>query len=186
MVDVMKGVRTGQVSSGVAVEALQMMAQALIRLRARALEAMQARIGRKLMSRIFQFYEPQRIIELYRLVHGDTTEETVALKTDLLKPITGRGREWSNNLMFRIEPGSSLGMAKTQRRIESMRLREMQVIDDEALLDDLEYPNRKAVMARTKQKREDAANQEVAGQQQQVGAGTQFPNQGGASPAGRF
>ena len=186
MVDVMKGVRTGQVSSGVAVEALQLMAQALIRLRARALEALQARVGRKLMSRIFQFYEPAKIMEMFRMSGRDATEEAVAIKTDLLKPISGRTAEWSKNLMFRIEPGSSLGMAKTQRRVESMRLRELQVIDDEALLEDLEYPHRKAVLKRTRQKREDMANAEVAGNQPAPGAATQFPNQSGASPAGRF
>ena len=186
MVDVMKGVRTGQVSSGVAVEALQLMAQALIRLRARALEALQARVCRKLVSRIFQFYEPNKIQEMFRIAGGDTTEEAIALKTDLLKPIADRSMEWTHNLMFRIEPGSSLGMAKTQRRIESMRLKELNVIDDEALLEDLEYPNRKAVLKRVRQKREDAANAEVAGNQPAPGAATRFPNQGGSSPAGRF
>ena len=185
MVDVMKGVRTGQVSSGVAIEALQLMAQALIRLRARALEALQARVGRKLISRIFQFYSVKRIMEMYKVVHSDTTEEEIALKTSLLKPIAQRGQEWTHNLLFRIEPGSSLGMAKTQRRMESIQLRTLQVIDDDALLDDLEYPNRKAVLKRTRKKREDAANAEVQGANQPTGAGTRFPNQTGGSPAGR-
>jgi len=183
MVDVMRGVRTGQVSSGVGIESLQLMAQALVRLRSRSIEALHARVGKKLISRIFQYYEPDRIIEVLKLANRDELYTTY--ESELLKPIKERKLDWATELSFKIEPGSSLGMAKTQRRIESMRLREMQVIDDEALLNDLEYPHRDKVLKRVSQKRQDEANQEVAGQAQQGGKATQFPAQANASPAGR-
>lgn len=177
MVDVMRGIRTGQVSSGVAVESLQLMAQALIRLRSRALEAMDVRIGRKLISRIFQYYEPQTIIELLKLNEEDEMIKTYT--TDLLKPINRRGKEWMHDFMFSVEPGSSLGLAKEQRKQEAFKLRELQVIDDEALLEALEYPNRKKIISRTDKKRSDAQNEEVAGQSpaNQGGKAKQFPNQ---------
>lgn len=185
MVDVMRGVRTGQVSSGVGIESLQLMAQALIRLRSRSVEAMDARIGRKLISRIFQYYEPEKIVELLKLNRDSATIQ--AYSSELLKPINQRNMQWTNDLMFRIEPGSSLGLAKTQRRIEAFKLHQAQAIDDEALLNDLEYPNREKVLKRTEQKRQDSENLEVAARTNpQAGGKTQrFPNQAGGSPKGR-
>uniref|UniRef100_A0A6M3KIA4 Putative head to tail joining protein n=1 Tax=viral metagenome TaxID=1070528 RepID=A0A6M3KIA4_9ZZZZ len=188
MVDVMRGIRTGQVSSGVGIESLQMMAQALVRLRARALEAMHQRVGRKLVSRIFQFYEPEKIFEFLRATSADMEQDMKEVSSELLKPISSRSKTAWKDVALKIEPGSSLGLAKTQRQIQSMRLREMQVIDDQALLEDIEYPHREKVLARVKQKREDETNQEIAGQQppQGGGRGTQFPGQAGGSPKGRF
>lgn len=182
MVDVMKGVRTGQVSSGVAIEALQLMAQALIRLRARALESLQARQGKKLMSRIFQFYKPAKIIELLK-ARAPKGEIAVPLNIELLKPVEKRSLDWTQNLLFRIDPGSSLSLAKTQRKMESIQLRQMQIIDDRALLEDLEYPHREEVMKRTEAKRQDAENQEVVGQSPPSSLNKQFPNQANGSPA---
>jgi len=184
MVDVMRGIRSGQVSSGVGIESLQMMAQALIRLRARSLEAMQARIGRKLISRIFQFYSPERIFAYLGVNERQQGEQ--AISSELIKPINARKDSAWTDVAFRIEPGSSLEMAKTQKRVESMRLREMQVIDDRALLEDLEYAHREEVLKRVDDKRADEQNQEVAGQQGPGNSRTQFPNQSGASPKGRF
>jgi len=186
MVDVMRGIRTGQVSSGVGIENLQMMAQALIRLRARALEAMQERVGRKLISRIFQFYEPKRIFEVLNESMGYSQGTMETISSELLKPVSKRNKEAWTDLVFRIEPWSSLGLAKAQRRIESMKLREMQVIDDKALLDDLEYPHRNKVLKRMVEERQAAGAMppEVA---QSPGKGaTQFPVQQNASPAGRM
>lgn len=185
MVDVMRGIRTGQVSSGVGIESLQLMAQALIRLRARSIEAMQARMGRKLISRIFQFYAPEKIFELLKMNNSDLTSDAEKVKdisSELLKPISKRADDAWTELIFEIEPGSSLGLAQTQKRIESMRLRELQVIDDEALLEDLEYPDRTKVIKRVEKKRQDAANAEI---EAQGGKSGQFPNQKGASPSGR-
>ena len=185
MVDVMQGIHTGQVSSGVGIESLQLMAQALIRLRARALEALQARVGRKLMSRIFQFYGPDKIFEVLRSRQDDLTQESMrAYDSELIKPIKSRKPTSWLDVIFEIEPGSSLGLAETQRRIESMRLFELGVIDEVALLADLKYPNRDKVILRMAKNRKDAPlTQEGASAGSR---GTQFPAQAGASPKGRF
>jgi len=185
LVDVMRGIRTGQVSSGVGIESLQFMAQALIRLRARALESMQARIGRKLISRVFQFYDTERIMKFIEANERDDETPSKVYSTELIKPINERRFDAWSDVVFRIEPGSSLAIAKQQKEIRAFRLRELEVIDDRALLEDIEYPHREAVMKRVEQKRQDAANQELAAQQGQAGGG-QFPNQEGGSPAGRF
>jgi hypothetical protein len=186
MVDVMRGIRTGQVSSGVGIEALQLAAQALIRLRSRSIEAMQARIGRKLISRFFQFYGPERIFEALKARQSKYEQQIKEIESELLRPITKRKEHAWMDVVFQIEPGSSLQLAKQERKGESMNLRKMQVIDDRALLEDLEYPHREDVLKRTEMKRQDEANKEVEGQKpaSNAGASTQFPNQTGGSPAG--
>lgn len=185
MVDVMRGIRTGQVSSGVGIEALQMAAQALVRLRARNIEAMQARIGRKIISRIFQFYEPERIFEALRARQSKYEEQIKEIESELLRPVSKRKEKAWLDVVFQIEPGSSLQLVKQERKQESMNLRKMQVIDDRALLEDLDYPHREDVLKRVEMKRQDESNQEVALQQpaSHAGASTQFPNQTGGSPA---
>jgi len=187
MVDVMRGIRSGQVASGVGIEALQMAAQALVRLRARAIESMQARIGRKLVSRIFQFYEPERIFAALKARQSKYDEQIKEIESELLKPTTKRKERAWMDVVFQIEPGSSLQLVKQERKQESMELRKMQVIDDRALLEDLEYPHREEVLKRVEHKRQDEANQEVAAQNpaSHAGASTQFPNQVNASPAGK-
>jgi len=183
MVDVMRGIRTGQVSSGVGIESLQMMAQALIRLRARALETVYARVGRKLTSRIFQFYKPDKIIEVLKNRQGNKAVEAVV--SELIKPISERRKDAWTDIIFKIEPGSSLALAQTQKRAESIQLHELQIIDDEAVLDDLEYPHRNKVLERVRKKRQDDANKEVPARTGPGSQGSQFPNQTGASPAGK-
>lgn len=183
MVDVVKGIASGQISSGVGVESLQMMAQALIRLRARASEQVHARVGRKLMSRIFQFYSPERIMPMLDAQANKSADGQVEISSELLKEIGNRKKGAWKDVSFKIEPGSSLGLAKTQRRIESMQLRKMEVIDDEALLEDLEYPHRTEVLKRTKMKKQDPDDMEV--NPMMGDKKSQFPHQPGASPAGR-
>lgn len=183
MVDVMRGIRTGQVSSGVGIESLQMMAQALIRLRARALESVYARTGRKLISRIFQFYEPQKIFEMLKV--QKERESVKAVASELLKPISKRRKEAWTDIVFKIEPGSSLALAKTQKRVESMQLHKLGIIDDQAVLDDLEYPHREKVLKRVRAKRQDDANKEVPARTSPGSQNSQFPNQTGGSPEGR-
>lgn len=183
MVDVMHGIRTGQVSSGVGIESLQMMAQALIRLRARALETVYARVGRKLTSRIFQFYKPEKIIEVLKTRKSKKPIE--AIVSELIKPISQRRKDAWTDIIFKIEPGSSLALAQTQRRMESMQLHKLGIIDDEAVLDDLEYPHRTEVLERVRRKRQDEANKEIPPREGPGSQNSQFPNQTGGSPAGR-
>ena len=183
MVDVMRGVASGQVASGVGLEGLQMMAQALIRLRARSQEAMHERIGRKLISRIFQYYEPEKIFEVLKNSAKYDSESMKPIVSELLKPISKRRPEAWTDVAFAIEPGSSLGLAKSQRNIESMRLFEMKAIDDKALLGDIDYPHRNEVLKRMGEKREAENAPEVG--DGPPGAGSRFPQQANASPAGR-
>ena len=183
MVDTMRGDRTGQVSSGVGIEGLQMMAQSLIRLRARDLENVQDRIGRKLISRIFQFTPPEEILEVVKNSKDLDDQSLEAIESELLKPIAQRKKGAWTELAFNIEPGSSLGLAKQQKHMQSLQLRKMEVIDDMALLDDLEYPHRTQVLKR--KAAENAAKEKMEMEQKDGGQSSQFPNQENASPLGR-
>jgi len=183
MVDVMRGDRTGQVASGVGIESLQMMAQSLIRLRARDLENVQDRIGRKLISRIFQFTPPEEILEVVKDAKSLDDQALEAINSELLKPISERKKGAWTELAFNVEPGSSLGLAKQQKHMQSLQLRKMEVIDDQALLDDLEYPHRTDVLKR--KAKEIAAKEKLDMQKKDGGQSSQFPMQPGASPAGR-
>jgi hypothetical protein len=189
MVDVMQGNRTGQVASGVGIESLQMMAQSLIRLRARDLENVQDRIGRKLISRIFQFVPPEEILEVIKDSKNVDDQAMEAITSELLKPIAKRKKNGWTDYAFNVEPGSSLGLAKQQKHIQSLNLRKLEVIDDKALLEDLEYPHRTQVLKR--KAAENAAKEKAALQQQGPGGAPggpqsgQFPMQSGGSPVGR-
>jgi len=183
MVDVMQGNRTGQVASGVGIESLQMMAQSLIRLRARDLENVQDRIGRKLISRIFQFTPPEEILEVVRDAKNMDDQALEAIESELLKPIKDRRKGAWTELAFKIEPGSSLGIAKQQKHIQSLNLRKLEVIDDQALLDDLEYPHRTQVLKR--KMAENEAKEKLQSQAKGGPQSGQFPMQAGGSPLGR-
>ena len=67
-----------------------------------------------------------------------------------------------------------------------MRLREMKVIDDRALLEDLEYPHREEVLERVKAWKAELAEQEAEAESSAGDRTTRFPHQAGASPRGRF
>ena len=144
-------------------------------------------MSRKRKGRLFQFYEPERIFEALKARSSKYEESIKSIESELIKPVGKRQETAWMDVVFRIEPGSSLQLARQERKAQSMQLRKMQVIDDRALLEDLEYPHREEVLGRVEQKRQDAENQEVAAQQpaSHAGASTQFPNQTNASPAGR-
>ncbi len=184
MQNVMRGQSAGQISSGVGLEDLQMMAQALIRLRARDLESLQERVGRKLVSRIFQFTPPEVIMEIMRDAKDPDDQAIEAMQSELFKPIKDRKKDAWLNVAFNIEPGSSLGLIKQQKHIQSLNLRKMEVIDDKALLNDLEYPGRDRVLKRME--KSNAAKESLKGQEGQGSQGSQFPMQPGGSPAGRI
>jgi len=183
MVDVMRGDRMGQVSSGVGIDSLNMMAQSLIRLRGRDLESLQERVGRKLISRIFQFVPPEEILEVIKDAKDMDDQSLEAIESELLKPIAKRRKGAWTDVAFNIEPGSSLGIVKQQKHIQSLNLRKMEVIDDRALLSDLEYPHRDQVLKR--KAAENAAKEKLQQEQKDGGQSSQFPMQPGGSPAGR-
>jgi hypothetical protein len=182
MVEVMKGLRTGQVESGVAIESLQLMAQALIRLKARAIESLLKRVGQKLISRVFQYYSDDRILNMV-----GTDEEFRQFKfvrSELIKPHGKRVPDAFRDYQFMVVPGSSLAMSKMQKVMMATQLFQLGIIDELELLKTMEYPNAEKVAADAKKRRQQMMQQQMmmkgnkgGGQGSQA---TQFPFQQGA------
>ena len=53
---------------------------------------------------------------------------------------------------FRVQPGSSLSMTKTQKALMAAELFKIGAVDDQAVLEAIEWPNWKEVLQRTKEK----------------------------------
>jgi hypothetical protein len=66
-----------------------------------------------------------------------------------------------------------------------MQLHKLGIIDDQAVLDDLEYPHREKVLKRVRAKRQREDDKEIPPRLSPGSQGSQFPNQTGGSPAGR-
>jgi hypothetical protein len=159
--------RKGGAQSGVAIESLNMAAQSIIRYQARRLEGMLQRIGQKIIARIFQFYTDDRLI----FMTGDDKEfrQFKFNRDALLKPLIELyksethtmdvnktnayiARKAFKNFRFHVVAGSSLAMTKVQRATLAMTLHKMRIIDDEAVLDMMDFPNKTTIMKRKKDK----------------------------------
>jgi hypothetical protein len=148
--EVMQGRRAGQVVSGAGIEALQQAAQTTIRLKSRQIEAFLSRIGQKLIARIFQAYTADRV---FHTVGADGKAEAYNFKrAEILKGHENPARAL-RCYEFVVEPGSSLKMARWQKTLLASQLFQLGVIDEEELLDVVQWPNRKEIASRVAAKR---------------------------------
>jgi len=151
--EVTEGRRPGQVTSGVAIESLAIMAQTTLRLKARQLEGMLQRIGQKLISRIFAYYTTDRVFNLV----GPDAEiksflfEREKIRTQIKK--LGGIPEALKTYQFKVVPTSSLAMTQWQKGLMATQLFQLGLIDEEAALDALNFPGRKQIMSRMKEKK---------------------------------
>lgn len=156
MTDVMRGER-GALTSGVAIESLQVASQAIIRLRARSFEQFLSRIGQKLISRIFQFYTTDRVIKILGPDGNIRQYEWVRkqIMDPILKYYHGDYRQKLHSafrdLQFKVVEGSSLAMNKIQKVMMAITFYRMGVIDEKALLEIAEWPHREEILERKAQ-----------------------------------
>jgi hypothetical protein len=176
MVDVMRGMRTGQVESGVAIESLQLAAQAMIRLKARAMESLIKRIGQKLISRIFQYYTEDRILNLVGV--QEEFRQFKFVRSELVRPHANRVADAFRDYQFMIVPGSSLAMSKMQKSMQATQLFQLGLIDELEYLQTIEYPNAEKVAIKAKARRAEMMQAQAA--QGGKGNSRSFPNQIGA------
>lgn len=143
------------VKSGIAIEALQQAATAIVRLKARALESLLERIGQKMISRIFQFEGGDR--QMWRM-KNDKDFEAFQYMGKILrgedkeaKKFLKNKKDAFQNFIFKIRPGSSMQMNKWQESMLAMQLYQAQpkpLIDREAVLDMIDLPNRQEILNR--------------------------------------
>jgi len=144
--EVTEGRRPGQVTSGVAIESLAIMAQTTIRLKARQLEGLIQRIGQKLIPRIFAYYTSDRVFNLVGEKGG--FKQYVFEREKIREAIQRNGTSAFRDYQFRVVPASSLAMTKWQKGLVATQLFQMGAIDQEALLEALEYANRDEILER--------------------------------------
>lgn len=193
-VEVVQGQTPGQVKSGIAIEALQQAALAIVRLKARAIESLLERIGQKMISRIFQFEDADR--QMWRL-KNDTDFEAYKFMHKVLKGKTKEAKKllknpkmaWKN-FLFKIRPGSSLSMNKWQNAMLAMQLYQAQpkpLIDRRFALDMMDIPGREGLIDRMEQQEMAEMQMQLALQQQKekmdiIAAGRLGGNKGGSAP----
>ncbi len=172
--EVTEGRRPGQVTSGTAIESLAVMAQTTLRLKARQLEGLIQRVGQKLISRIFAYYTTDRV---FNLTGSGKIEKYLYERKAIRELVAKRGMSAFQDYVFKVVPTSSLAMTKWQKGLISTQLYEIGLIDEEATLEALEYPNRDEIMKRMKDKQAEMA-QIAAGQGVESGGMRGFGRKG--------
>ena len=169
----MEGKGRVELRSGAQVEGLQNAAQLIIRAQARRLEELLERVGQKIISRIFQFYDDDRILTYYgggleflkyRFERQKLVSEIIALgvkraiedakkndeETDepyiadaILFSIKGAWRDFS----FRVVPYSSLSTTRQQRAALKGALVQQRLLAPSEVLREAGYDNPREKMA---------------------------------------
>jgi hypothetical protein len=180
--DLSRGMEDNGVTAASAIENLQQAQQTRLRLKSRNLDAFLKDFGKLYLSRVFQYYSVPRIVRIsgdqgaedFFYFHVEKLEahpETGERFTDPDgNPVTKRfahiakegqikAIEIEGDFDVRVGTGTALPFAKKAKSDLAMKLFQLQVIDDEELLKDIEYPNYEQVLRRVNEKRQQAAQQ---------------------------
>jgi hypothetical protein len=181
--DITQGRKPTGITAAQAISEMQDAAQTRIRLKERNLQNSLAQLGRLVVSRILQYYQKPRMVritgkegipeyfEWYTEENesGDMVMNKRKYTYDEAQqrhiPETAWQQSPPSKGMFDIDviAGTSLPFMKGQRASLAMELKKMNVIDDEALLDSLEWPNKEQVLKRLQQQKEQAAAAQAQG-----------------------
>ena len=183
--EVVQGKSPGEVKSGVAIEALQAAAMAIIRLKARSVEALLERVGQKFIARIFQYETEDRL--MWRLKSGQDYEKFMFFKKMLRdKKLFKSPKDAWKDFLFKVRPGSSLNMNNWQKSMIAMQMYQAQpkpLIDRQGVLETMDWPGRSDIIARLEA--QEAAELEMALVMQGMGGkGGVMPGRPGGSAPG--
>lgn len=157
--EVMKGGASG-VTSGLAIESLQIQAQTIIRLQARNLEGFLSRLWNKGIAGIFQYYNVDRVLSL--VGPSDEIESYTFRRFAFLHGIQDP-RKAFEDFGLRVNPGSSLAATKVQRAVLAGNLFRMGLLPGIEVLKSVEYSDPEGMI---EQAREEQAGMEQAAAQQ--------------------
>jgi hypothetical protein len=150
-----EGRRPGQVTSGAAIESLQIAASTAIRLKARQIESLQQRIGQKRISRIFQYYTEDRMFNL--LGDDGKFQQYVWERQKIRESLDKAGIKITQafqDFRYKVVPTSSLAITRWQKGLIAMQLLQAGVLDGEEVLKTIEWPNWEDVYKRTNEKQQ--------------------------------
>jgi hypothetical protein len=181
--EVVQGSTPGEVKSGVAIEALQTAALAIIRLKSRSVESLLNRVGQKMISRIFQFETDDR--SMFSFGSNEEYKKFEFMKSlirgnkETRKYFKNKQDVWKN-FLFKIRPGSSLQLNNWQKSMIAMQMYQMPrpLLDRKAVLETMDWPNRDEIQARLKAEEQEQLEQAIALQGASGG-----PGSSGGSPA---
>jgi hypothetical protein len=184
--DVSAGAVPSGVTSGRAISAVQEAARTRLRLKSRLLDMFIQDLGQMYLSRVFQFYTAPRIFRItgdensfsffkMSIEEDEETGDKLVQVTELIETeegqvVDGETAVFQTQGKFDVvaSSGSGLPFARIERMEKAFQLFDRQVIDAEALLTDVDYPNKEAVLERLKEREEQAA---ILAAQQQAGQG---------------
>lgn len=187
--EIVQGSTPGQVRSGIAIEALQTAAMSTIRLKSRAVEALLERNGQKIISRIFQYQDADRL--MWRLKSDEDyisfkfAKEVLFNKTPELKKFFKNKQDLWKNFLFKIRPGSSLMLNNWQKSMMALQLYQAQpkpLIDRDSVLETLDWPNRNEIVRRLEEQEQQEIEKMMIMQQTGVPAPI-TPRKGGSAPS---
>ena len=182
--DVTQGRKPVGITAAEAINSMQEAAQTRIRLKERNMQVMLMKLGKLIISRILQFYTKPRIVKItgedgypeyiewyverdetggYRYNMKDYKRDEA---TQTYTPGTMQQGQDGSKGMFDIEimAGTSLPFLKAQRGELAMKLVGMGLIDQQAALSALDWPEKEQIMKRM-QEQQAAQAQAAAGQQ---------------------
>ena len=179
--DITQGRKPTGITAAAAMETMQEAAQTRIRLKERNLQSALIQLGTLIVSRIMQFVREPRVIKIddggqwptyfefhiedvtdpetgmdkYRMVK---TEQNYDENQQVYTPSQTIASEPTEGLFdIQVQTGTSMPYNKNQKAILSLKLFEAGLIDDEACLKDMDYPNYEQVLQRMNVKRQQAA-----------------------------
>jgi hypothetical protein len=175
--EVSQGAESLANSSGVAIDRLQEAAQTKLRAKARHLEHFLKDIGEMMVSNILQFYSIPRIIritnrddapEYFKFHVDEVTDESGLKRTVNIQRVQhdALGREVptdvkefviKGNLDVKVSTGSSLPFAKAIKSNMAFRLFEQGILDEEDVLETIEWPDRDKVLKKLEIRKQQAA-----------------------------
>jgi hypothetical protein len=180
--EVTQGRKPSGITAAQAIETLQEAAQTRIRLKERNLLVSLIRLGRLVMSRMLQYYTEPRVIQItgrddavgrwpeyvkffveqvpdgedtlyqpmtQKIVYDEENKKYIEGDVELGTPSVG-------DFELEVTTGSSMPYLKEQRGTQAQRLWETKAIDQKALLDVLEFPEKDQILQRMQQSAEQA------------------------------
>lgn len=187
--DLSRGAEPTDVTAASAIEDLQEAQHTRLRLKSRNVDAFLQQMGKIYLNRVFQHYSVPRII---RVTGDDNVTQYFHFHVEKLEQEDGSVKKFAHivtknpdgspnpqileitgDFDVRISTGSTLPFAKAQKFNQSMTLFKANIIDDEEVLKNIEYPNYEAVLARVQQKKAAEAQAQQQAQIQQAQATAQ-------------
>lgn len=188
--EISQGINPSGVTTFGAITELKEAAQTRIRLKSRNMESYLCDIGKLWSQTAFQFYTAPRVFRItnnqnvnqYFKFHVDEgmNEQGEPVKVATYRPVNELGQEGEARQFIlqgefdvKINAGSSLPFAKSQRLQAAQMLFQAGAIDELELLKAADYPNYEEVYNRVQQRRAAMAQDQMAQQQQMAQADAQ-------------